>query len=72
MFLNATEMRVVFCQSCSISMKTTKNCLFIDTNIDMYVPYGKSVDILVEFTSPFCPRLEKKTMEHNRRSQSPS
>ena len=41
-------------------MKTTKNCLFIDTNIDMYVPYGKSVDILVEFTSPFCPRLEKK------------
>ena len=25
-------------------MKTTKNCLFIDTNIYMYVPFGKTVD----------------------------
>ena len=32
-----------FFQSCSISMKTTWNCLFIDTNIDIYVPFGKSV-----------------------------
>ena len=37
-------MNVAFIQSCSISMKTTQNCLLIDTNIHIYVPFCKSVD----------------------------
>ena len=48
-------------------MKTTSNCLFIDTNIDMYVPFGKSVDDVtfrLSLRHLFCPQL-KKTMEHN-------
>ena len=54
-------MRVAFFQSCSISMKTTSNCLFIDTNIDMYVSFGKSVDDVtfrLRLRHLFCPRLK--------------
>ena len=56
-------MRVPFFQSCSILMKTTWNCLFIDTNIDMYVPFGKSVDDVTFRLSLrhlfFCPWWKK-------------
>ena len=48
-------------------MKTTYNCLFIDTNIHIYVPFCKSVDdvtIRLSLRHHFLPGL-KITMEHN-------
>ena len=63
LFLAATAgMRVALFQSCSISMKTTWNYLFIDTNIDMYVSFVKSVDDVtfrLSLRHLFCPRLRK-------------
>ena len=43
------------------------NCFVIDTKIDMYVPFGKSIDyVTFEFTLPFLSAdEEKKPMEHN-------
>ena len=43
-------------------MKTTWKCLFIFTNIDMYVPFGKSVDDVTFWLSlrqTFLPAVEK-------------
>ena len=39
-----SKMSEAFHQSCSISMKPTLICLFIDINIGMYAPLIKSVD----------------------------
>ena len=43
-------------------------CLFIDINIDLYVPFGRSVDDITFWFSlcpHFCLQSKKKTMEHN-------
>ena len=71
LFLTATAgLSVAFFQSCSISIKATWNCLSIDTNIDMYVPFCKTIDdVTFRFSlhHHFLTAVEKKTVEHNQR-----
>ena len=70
LFLTATAgLSIAFFQSCSISIEATLNCLSIDTNIDMYVPFCKTIhvdDVTFRFSlhHHFWPGL-KKTVEHN-------